>query len=261
MIFLASRFVYFVKCMKSLNVWSLKIIKLHWQLTYNVRGHSHFDIWQTGLTFGAEIRTIYLFPQFVALHKKTKHTALCSVQPWTGPRPTPRCRCLEWRCPSTGCGGSTPSSTAATPAYSPSTASAGTRTARSSSGEVKTAIYRTVKVLCSYLPGKVSPITIHNLPGINVELSKSSMNYVTLSPLSLDSTGRYRCEVSEEVRSSHRHRSHVTSRHTVQGPMFATDSAYGDLLVVVVPEEGPKLVGARSRWAEQPWLSALTQTL
>ena len=112
---------------------------------------------------------------------------------------------------------------------------------------MKTAIYRTVKVLCSYLPGKVSPITIHNLPGINVELSKSSMNYVTLSPLSLDSTGRYRCEVSEEVRSSHRHRSHVTSRHTVQGPMFATDSAYGDLLVVVVPEEGPKLVGARSR--------------
>ena len=76
---------------------------------------------------------------------------------------------------------------------------------------MKTAIYRTVKVLCSYLPGKVSPITIHNLPGINVELSKSSMNYVTLSPLSLDSTGRYRCEVSEEVSSSHPHTSHVTS--------------------------------------------------
>ena len=55
------------------------------------------------------------------------------------------------------------------------------------------------------------------------------MNYVTLSPLSLDTTGRYRCEVSEE------------------GPMFATDSAYGDLLVVVVPEEGPKFVGARTR--------------
>ena len=65
---------------------------------------------------------------------------------------------------------------------------------------------------------------------IKVELSKSSMNYVTLSPLSLDTTGRYRCEVSEE------------------GPMFATDSAYGDLLVVVVPQEGPKLIGARSRY-------------
>ena len=30
--------------------------------------------------------------------------------------------------------------------------------------------------------------------------------------------------------------------------MFATDSAYGDLLVVVVPQEGPKLIGARSRY-------------
>ena len=58
---------------------------------------------------------------------------------------------------------------------------------------------KTGDVLSSYLPGKVSPITIHNLPGIKVELSKSSMNYVTLSPLSLDTTGRYRCEVSEEV--------------------------------------------------------------
>ena len=56
------------------------------------------------------------------------------------------------------------------------------------------------------------------------------MNYVTLSPLTLASTGRYRCEVSEE------------------GPMFATDSAYGDLLVVVVPDqEGPRIEGANSR--------------
>ena len=81
----------------------------------------------------------------------------------------------------------------------------------------------------SYLPGKLSPISVHNLRGINVEVSKSSMNYVTLSPLTLASTGRYRCEVSEE------------------GPMFATDSAYGDLLVVVVPQEGPRIEGANSR--------------
>ena len=58
----------------------------------------------------------------------------------------------------------------------------------------------------SYLPGKASPISVHPQPGISVELAKSSMNYVTLSPLSLASTGRYRCEVSEE------------------GPTFATDS-------------------------------------
>ena len=70
---------------------------------------------------------------------------------------------------------------------------------------------------------------MHNLPGISVELSKSSMNYVTLSPLGLASTGRYRCEVSEE------------------GPMFATDSEYGDLLVVVVPQNGPRIDGAQNR--------------
>ena len=70
---------------------------------------------------------------------------------------------------------------------------------------------------------------MHNLPGISVELSKSSMNYVTLSPLSLASTGRYRCEVSEE------------------GPMFATDSKYGDLLVVVGPQGGPRIDGAQIR--------------
>ena len=39
------------------------------------------------------------------------------------------------------------------------------------------------------------------------------------------STGRYRCEVSEE------------------GPMFATDSAYADLLVVVTPQNGPSISG------------------
>ena len=74
---------------------------------------------------------------------------------------------------------------------------------------------------------------MHNLAGISVELSKSSMNYVTLSPLSLASTGRYRCEVSEE------------------GPMFATDSKYGDLLVVVVPQNGPRIDGAQNRCRDE----------
>ena len=86
---------------------------------------------------------------------------------------------------------------------------------------------------------------MHGLPGITVDVSmslamqtvaklssgllllssqfqigKSSIYQVTLNYLTLGSTGRYRCEVSEE------------------GPMFATDSAFGDLLVVVVPLAG-----------------------
>ena len=38
-----------------------------------------------------------------------------------------------------------------------------------------------------------------------------------------------RCEVSEEA------------------PMFATDSAYGDLLVVVTPKNGPSITGHNNR--------------
>ena len=55
--------------------------------------------------------------------------------------------------------------------------------------------------------------------------SRSNAHRVYLTSLSQASTGRYRCEVSEE------------------GPMFATDSEYGDLLVVVVPQNGPTLSG------------------
>ena len=58
-----------------------------------------------------------------------------------------------------------------------------------------------------------------------------------LTALSQASTGRYRCEVSEE------------------GPMFATDSKYGDLLVVVVPQNGPRIDGAQNRCRdEKDWV-------
>ena len=39
----------------------------------------------------------------------------------------------------------------------------------------------------------------------------------------------YRCEVSGEA------------------PIFATDSKYGDMLVVVVPDQGPIIDGAKTR--------------
>ena len=34
---------------------------------------------------------------------------------------------------------------------------------------------------------------------------------------------------------------------TEGAPTFATDSKFGDLLVVVVPRQGPRIVGARER--------------
>jgi len=91
--------------------------------------------------------------------------------------------------------------------------------------------YKNGKEFYSYRPGKLSPITVHSLPGINVDVTQSNIRQVTLSPLMLATTGRYRCEVSEEA------------------PAFATDSKFGDLLVVVVPKHGPRIVGAHERYS------------
>jgi len=86
--------------------------------------------------------------------------------------------------------------------------------------------YKNGKEFYSYLPGKPDPITIHDVEGITLDRQRQSNEYtVYLSHLSQASTGRYRCEVSEE------------------GPMFATDSAYADLLVVVTPQNGPSISG------------------
>ena len=50
-----------------------------------------------------------------------------------------------------------------------------------------------------------------------------------LTNISQATTGRFRCEVSEE------------------GPMFATDTAFGDLVVVVLPRHGPTMEGSQER--------------
>ena len=71
---------------------------------------------------------------------------------------------------------------------------------------------------------RVWPLLISKL-SLYFQRSRSNAHRVYLTSLSQASTGRYRCEVSEE------------------GPMFATDSEYGDLLVVVVPQNGPTLSG------------------
>lgn len=90
--------------------------------------------------------------------------------------------------------------------------------------------YKNGKEFFSYLPGKSRPTTVHKMEGVNVDITHSDQNKVTLRSLSLASTGRYRCEVSNEA------------------PTFATDSGYGDLLVVVVPIEGPVIEGVHDRY-------------
>jgi len=90
--------------------------------------------------------------------------------------------------------------------------------------------YKNGKEFYSYLPGKPYPITVHDVEGITLDTQRqSNQHQVFLTKLSQASTGRYRCEVSEEA------------------PMFATDSAYGDLLVVVTPKNGPSITGHNNR--------------
>jgi len=90
--------------------------------------------------------------------------------------------------------------------------------------------YKNGKEFFSYLPGKPdSPVTTHHVPGINLDTALSDHQSVFLTDLSQASTGRYRCEVSGEA------------------PMFATDTAFGDLLVVVTPKNGPRISGLKKR--------------
>ena len=65
-----------------------------------------------------------------------------------------------------------------------------------------------------YLPKNPHPMTVYVRPGVEVDKKRSNEKRVTLKNLVHSTTGRYRCEVSTE------------------GPTFATESKFGDLMVV-----------------------------
>lgn len=90
--------------------------------------------------------------------------------------------------------------------------------------------YKGGKEFYSFLPGKRSPISVHRMKGVRVDATHSNISSVCLSSVSTTTTGRFRCEVSEEA------------------PSFATDSKFGDLLVVVVPHQPPTISGAQARY-------------
>jgi len=81
-----------------------------------------------------------------------------------------------------------------------------------------------------YIPGNKRPMTYYVRAGVRVDKKHSDERQVTLKDLSMKSTGRYRCEVSTEA------------------PTFETVSSYGDMIVVVLPERGPRISGGRERY-------------
>jgi len=82
-----------------------------------------------------------------------------------------------------------------------------------------------------YIPGNSNPMTYYVRPGVKVDKTQSDERKVTLRRLTIESTGRYRCEVSTEA------------------PSFATVSAYNDMFVVVLPKDGPKITGGKDRYS------------
>ncbi|XP_068632676.1 uncharacterized protein [Battus philenor] len=68
------------------------------------------------------------------------------------------------------------------------------------------------------------------LPGVKVKKSDALGSNITLSPATLDTEGRYRCEVSGER------------------PLFPTVSDHADMFVVVLPEYGPVMTGFKTHY-------------
>lgn len=68
------------------------------------------------------------------------------------------------------------------------------------------------------------------VPGIKVNLSSSDQQQVNIEEVTLESAGRYRCEVSAEA------------------PHFQTVSDKAEMSIVVLPREAPKITGAKSSY-------------
>ena len=73
-----------------------------------------------------------------------------------------------------------------------------------------------------FVPANPDPMTVYARSGVNVDRARSNDKEILLTDLTLESTGRYRCEVSTE------------------GPSFATVSNYGDM--VIVGKRYPRLI-------------------
>ncbi|XP_059485027.1 cell adhesion molecule 2-like isoform X2 [Neocloeon triangulifer] len=81
-----------------------------------------------------------------------------------------------------------------------------------------------------YVPQDRPPTQIFTLPGVTVDLHNSSESTVVLTHVDLSSSGVYRCEVSAEA------------------PSFQTVSERGDMTVVAMPKDGPRISGGRPRY-------------
>ncbi|XP_044729307.1 uncharacterized protein LOC123292660 [Chrysoperla carnea] len=81
-----------------------------------------------------------------------------------------------------------------------------------------------------YVPKNDPPGQKFPLSGIYVDEQKSTEKMLAISPVTLQSSGVYRCEVSAEA------------------PSFQTVQDEGNMTVVALPDSGPKITGAFARY-------------
>ncbi|XP_026500260.1 uncharacterized protein LOC113403854 isoform X1 [Vanessa tameamea] len=79
-----------------------------------------------------------------------------------------------------------------------------------------------------YVPSNSESTTYFYVPGVFVDISRSSSTVVTLEHITQDSGGRYRCEVSGEA------------------PYFVTVSDDKDISIHLLPNHAPKMIGLKN---------------
>ncbi|XP_046960916.1 uncharacterized protein LOC124530704 [Vanessa cardui] len=85
--------------------------------------------------------------------------------------------------------------------------------------------YRDNEEFYRFMPKYDPPKHSYKLEGIKVDLSKSDDKKVVLHPVTLKSSGLYRCEVSAEA------------------PSFASAAGESKMEVIYLPREGPRITG------------------
>ncbi|KAK4874770.1 hypothetical protein RN001_014130 [Aquatica leii] len=98
--------------------------------------------------------------------------------------------------------------------------------------------YKSDREFFRYTPLDIPPFKQFSTPYINVVENLSNGSFVVLNNVSLESSGKFSCEVSADA------------------PSFYTVDAVGILQVVEVPKEGPIIKGLKSRYRLNDTLKA-----
>ncbi|KAF0287322.1 hypothetical protein FJT64_014244 [Amphibalanus amphitrite] len=90
--------------------------------------------------------------------------------------------------------------------------------------------YRNGHEFYRFSPGENPSIQTFSQPGIFVDTFASNITTVVLRSVPLNSAGRYRCEIA------------------IEAPSYFTVQGHGDMAVIDLPSEGPRIDGAQDMY-------------